>query len=416
MSYLINSLNHQGKGITRIDNKVVFVNNALTDEVVDINIIKENKKFSEAIVLDYEKISNDRVSVKCPYYDVCGGCDIMHMNYKAQLDFKKNKVSEIISKFTKEDILINDIIYGEQFNYRNKATFHAKEKIGFYKEKSYEIIDVDKCLISSNKINEVLLVLKKLNLKNVNSIVIRCSYDNDSVMVILDIMDSINENMFIDGLKYLVNSLYVVKDKNYKLIYGDKYIIDKIGDLDFVISPDSFFQVNTNMAYKLYSKVLKYANCSKEDSVLDLYCGTGTIGLFLADSCKEVIGVELNKYAISDANYNMKLNGIKNAKFICGDSGKVLNGLKYKSDIVIVDPPRSGLDSLAINQVLSLNPKRIVYVSCDPVTLARDLNILKEKYDILEITPVDMFPNTNHVECVSLLCLKTRENNRNTDK
>lgn len=403
--FLIDRLNHQGKGITNISEKVVFVDNALPGEKVNVKIDKVNKKFLEASVLNYILKSDNRVKPKCPYYDVCGGCDIMHMSYDYQHDFKFNKVKDIIKKFVKEDIVINDILYKEQFNYRNKTTFHVDKKIGFYKNKTYELVSIDNCLISSNEINSVLSILSNMDLSNIKSIVIRSSYNNHSIMVILDIIDKINENMFINKLKNKVNSIYV-KEKNYKLIYGDRYIVDKIGNLKFVISPDSFFQVNTNMANVLYNKVKEYASVDKTKTVLDLYCGTGTIGLFLADSCKELIGVELNKSAINDANINKELNGFNNVKFICGDSGKVLKKLNIKPDIVIVDPPRSGLDKLAINEVINLHSKKIVYVSCDPVTLARDLNILKEFYDIKEISLVDMFPNTNHVEVICYMSKK----------
>jgi len=398
-------INHQGKGIARVDNKVIFVSNALIGEVVNICIVKVNKKFFEAEVIGYISKSSDRVLPDCPYYGDCGGCDIMHMSYKCQHNFKVNKVKEIINKFVKEDIIINDIICGDQFNYRNKTTFHVKEKIGFYKEKTYELINIDKCLISSKEINDILNVLSKMDLVNIKSIIIRSSYDNSNIMVILDIMDDIDENMFINNLKDNVNSLYLKKD-DYRLIYGDKYIVDKIGNLSFVISPDSFFQVNTNMAYKLYSKVLEYSLVDENKKVLDLYCGTGTIGLFLASKCKELVGVEINRSAIDDANVNKKINGFNNVRFICGDSGKVLKKLNYNPDIVIVDPPRSGLDNLAINQLIDLKASRVVYVSCDPVTLARDLNILKEFYNILEISLVDMFPNTHHVESVVVLEFK----------
>lgn len=398
-------LNHQGKGITRVDNKVIFVSNALVSEVVKICISKVSKKFLEAYVLEYIKISDSRVIPQCPYYLECGGCDIMHMSYESQHEFKVNKVKEIINKFVKEDIKICDIIYGEQYNYRNKATFHVNEKIGYYKEKTYELIDIDKCMISSSEINNILSILSDMDLRNIKSVVVRSSYDNKNIMVILDIVDKIDKNMFVDKLKDYVSSIYI-KNKDYSLIYGDKYIIDKIGDLSFVISPDSFFQVNTYMAYKLYSKVLEYSKVDKDKKVLDLYCGTGTIGLFLVSKCKELVGVEINSSAINDANINKDLNGFNNVRFICGDSGKVLKKLNYKPDIVIVDPPRSGLDNLAINQVIDLKASRVVYVSCDPVTLARDLNILKEYYKILEISLVDMFPNTHHVESVCELELK----------
>lgn len=402
LEVIITGINHQGKGVARIDNKVIFVSNTLIGEVVNICITKVNKKFLEAEVINYISKCDNRVIPECPYYSDCGGCDIMHMSYKCQHNFKVNKVKEIINKFVKEDIIINDIVYGSQFNYRNKTTFHVKEKIGFYKEKTYELINIDRCLISSKEINSVLNILSNMDLININSIVIRSSYDNGNIMVVLNIMDNIDENMFINKLKNSVNSLYIKKD-DYRLIYGDKYIVDKIGDLSFVISPDSFFQVNTDMAYKLYSKVLEYSLVDNNKKVLDLYCGTGTIGLFLASNCKELVGVEINQSAINDANVNKETNGFNNVKFICGDSGKVLRKLSYKPDIVIVDPPRSGLDNLAINQVIDVSASRVVYVSCDPVTLARDLNILKEYYDIIEISLVDMFPNTHHVESVVLL-------------
>lgn len=403
---VIIGINHQGKGIARVLNRVVFVSNALKGEVVNIRITKVNKKYVLADVINYISKSDDRVVPDCCYYDDCGGCDIMHMSYKCQHDFKVNKVKEVINKFVKEDIIIKDIVYSNQFNYRNKTTFHVKEKIGFYKEKTYELINIEKCLISSKEINDILNILSTIDLSGINSIVVRSSYDNKNIMVILDIIDNIDKNMFINKLKNNVNSLYIKKD-GYHLVYGEKYIVDKIGDLSFVISPDSFFQVNTDMAYKLYSKVLEYSLVSEDKSVLDLYCGTGTIGLFLASKCKELIGVEINQSAINDANVNKELNSFNNVRFICGDSGKILKKLNYKPDIIIVDPPRSGLDNLAINQIINLKAKRVVYVSCDPVTLARDLNILKEHYDIIEIGLVDMFPNTHHVETVMVLECKT---------
>lgn len=398
----IDRLNHQGQGICKIQDHIVFIKQALPQENVEIIIEKINKKFIEASITSLNKKSKDRIEVTCPYYEKCGGCDIMHMNYESQLKFKNDKIKDIIKKYTHENIKINNIVSKEQYNYRNKVTFQVKEKIGFYKEKTYEIIDVKNCQISSKKINEILKILRTLDLKNINKIVIRTTNYNNETMVILNTKEKIKQEIFVEKLKHTVNSIYTY-NKNYELIYGEKYIIEKLGNLKFIISPDSFFQVNTNMTYELYSIVKKYCDCNKNDYVLDLYCGTGTIGLFLADTCKELIGIEINKYAIKDANNNKELNKIKNAQFICGDSGKILKQLKYKPNIVIVDPPRSGLDTLAINQVISLKPEKIVYVSCDPMTLARDLNILKEHYNIIELTPVDMFPNTHHVESVVLL-------------
>lgn len=400
---IVDRLNHQGKGICLVDSRVVFVSDCLPGERVKIKIDHVSKKFVSGIVIDRLSDSSSRVDVKCPYYSSCGGCDIMHMSYSFQHDFKFNKVTDIIRKFVHEDIKINEVVYDEQFYYRNKATFHIKEGIGFYKDKTYDLIDIDKCLISSIEINSVLSVLKKMNLNNVESVVVRSSHFDKSVMVIFSIVGKVDEGYFIDSLKDIVSSIYIKKDK-YKLIYGSEYIIDKIGDLRFVISPDSFFQVNTPMAYKLYSKVRDYAGNLDDSNVLDLYCGTGTIGLFVGG--KSLVGVEINESAIHDANINKNLNNISNCKFICGDSGKVLKGLDKNFDVVIVDPPRSGLSPLSINEVISVGANRVVYVSCDPVTLARDLNIFKEFYDIKEISLFDLFPNTNHVESVCLLVKK----------
>jgi len=396
---LIDRLDHQGRGIGYINNKIVFVKNALPGENVKVKVTRENKKFYEGVVIEYYSKSSDRVEVECPYYKFCGGCDIMHMSYNFQHDFKFNKVKDIIKKFVHEDIKINEVSYDELFYYRNKATFHVKEGIGFYKDKTYDLINIDKCMICSNEINNVLGILKKMNLSGIDSVVVRSSYYDKSVMVIFSVVGKVDENYLIDSLKDNVSSIYIKSDE-YKLIYGSEYITDMIGDKKFVISPDSFFQVNTPMAYKLYSKVKEYVGNLDNCNVLDLYCGTGTIGLFVGG--KSLIGVEINESAIHDANINKDLNGIS-ARFICGDSGKVLKSLDKNFDVVIVDPPRSGLSDLSINEVISVGAKRVVYVSCDPVTLARDLNIFKEYYDIKEISLFDLFPNTHHVESVCLL-------------
>lgn len=397
---VVDRLNHQGKGICVVDGRVVFVSDCLPGEHVKIKIDHVSKKFVSGIVIDRLSDSSSRVDVKCPYYSFCGGCDIMHMSYSFQHDFKFNKVKDIIKKFVHEDIKINEVSYDHQFYYRNKATFHVKEGIGFYKDKTYDLINIDKCMICSNEINNILGILKKMNLSGIDSVVVRSSYYDKSVMVIFSVVGKIDENYLIDSLKDNVSSIYIKSDK-YKLIYGSEYIADMIGDKKFVISPDSFFQVNTPMAYKLYSKVKEYAGNIDDCNVLDLYCGTGTIGLFVGG--KSLIGVEINESAIHDANINGNLNDISCAKFYCGDSGKVLKKLDKNFDVVIVDPPRSGLSELSINEVISVGSNRVVYVSCDPVTLARDLNIFKECYDIKEISLFDLFPNTHHVESVCLL-------------
>ena len=205
---------------------------------------------------------------------------------------------------------------------------------------------------------------------------------------------NINSNIDLDVDTIIING---------KVIKGNGYIREEINDFKFIISPTSFFQVNNVGMINIYNKVLEYVDGG---NVLDLYCGTGTIGIYVSKKANKVLGIELNKEAIKDALINKKLNSINNIDFISGDVGTVLSQNKFKSDIVIVDPPRAGLDSKSIDNIIKIKPKKIIYVSCDPVTLARDLNILKEKYDVIEITPFDMFGNTYHVECVSLLKLR----------
>lgn len=399
----IEKFDHQGRGITFVDDKTVFVENALPGEIVDINIFKNKKNIAEAKVVKITQKSNDRIDPICPYYKFCGGCDLMHINYQNQLKFKENKIKEIMVKFANLNTdIIKPIISNDDFNYRNKTTFHVKKDIGFYSKSSNDIISVDNCLISDKKINDILTILKKLDINNIYEILVRCSRKIDNIMVVLKINNSINENYFINELRSCVDTIIIYKDRKYKTIYGEGFIYEKLGDYKFKISPDSFFQVNTIGCEKLYNKVLEYLNPTSDDKVLDLYCGTGTIGIYISKFVKSVKGVEINKYAVIDANYNKDLNNIDNIDFECLDAADI-SKIKNDFDFIIVDPPRSGLDKKTIDYLLKSNSKKIVYVSCDPVTLARDLKLLNEIYDIKEITPVDMFPNTQHVESVVVL-------------
>lgn len=398
----INDFDYMGRGITRIDNVVTFVAGALLDEIVEIKIIKENKKFQEAIAVKVIKANSERVEALCPFYNECGGCDLMHMNYEAQLEFKKNKVISTLKKFSGLNLKINDVIKAEDiFNYRNKITFHVNNAIGFFKKKSNDFIQVDNCLICDQKINELLAELSKLPLNKIKNIIIRSSKNIQETMLIVE-SDQEIELTKIGGF----DSIYLLKNSKYYLKYGNKNIAEKMNDLIFYISPSAFFQVNTNQAIKLYNKVKEYAALKSNETLLDLYCGTGTIALYLSKQCKKVYGIEINEEAIKDANFNKDKNKIKNAEFHCLNANKFLNKIKDKIDVVVVDPPRGGLDNKTIDSILKLQPKRLIYVSCDVATLARDLKLLSEFYEVIEVTPVDMFPNTCHVENVSLLKLR----------
>lgn len=403
------NLDHQGRGIGRIEDKIIFIPNTLIGEVIEAKITNIKKNYMEGEISVLLETVPIRLEPKCPYFFSCGGCDIMHMPYDQQLLYKENKVKEIIKKFANiEDAIVKPIIGASNpYNYRNKITFQVKNQVGFYKKKSNDIIDVDYCMISDVTINNFIAKIKKeINLNNVRQIIIRSSKNTSDNMVIFITDGLIDETKIVEVLGEDVTSIIEKSSDNYWVISGENYIVEQMGEFKFVISPDSFFQVNTDQAVKLYDQVLDYAELRGDENVLDLYCGTGTIGLYLSPYCKEVLGIEVNDYAVKDALKNKEINKINNIDFKCGDVGRIINNLEFIPDVIVVDPPRTGLDKNTIDNLLKLNSKKIIYVSCDPITLARDLKFLQEKYDIKEITPVDMFSNTYHVECVVKLCRK----------
>lgn len=381
---------HKGRGITYINNKIVFVPNTIIGEDVNVEITLDKKNYLEGKVIKYNKISEKRVKT-CPYYSFCGGCDIMHINYLEQLKFKENKVKEIMDKFYGSPINIKDIVYSKENNYRNKVSLKVNNKVGYYKKNSHDIINIDNCDLLDDSINELIFKLNSIDLGSNKEIIIR--KNASGIMLILE--DKIDYTL----IKDYVSSIYL---KNTKVYGSDLY--EEMDGLKFIISPSSFFQVNKYNTLNLYNIILNYCDLKGSEVVLDLYCGTGTIGSFVSRKCKKVIGIEINEDSIKDANMNKQINGLSNIEFICGDSGKILKKNDYKDiDIVIVDPPRMGLSDLSIDELLRINSNKIIYTSCDPVTLARDLKRLSKNYDVKELTPVDMFPHTYHVECVCLL-------------
>ena len=355
---------HQGRGMAKINDKIVFIPNTMIGEIVKIKITKNKKNYMEAKVIEYIKENEKRIKKLCPYYEKCGGCDILHLPYDEQLIYKENKIRNIISRYLKEDIKINSIVKSDKhFNYRNKVILHANNnKIGYYEKNTNNIISINNCLLLDPSLNKYIKTLNKID----NELVLR------------------------------TNGIDILDDDN-------SFIIKNIGEYKYLVSLKSFFQINDNVTYKLYEKVKEYCNSTKEDNILDLYCGTGTIGIYLSKECNSVLGIEINKQAIMDANKNKELNNITNIEFIAQDVSKVINKIKFKPSIIVVDPPRAGLDEKTIKEIIKMNPRRLVYVSCDPMTLVRDLNILKYYFNIKEITPFDMFPNTYHVETISLL-------------
>lgn len=400
MKVEILKLDHFGRGITYINNKICFIENTLPGEVVKIKIIKEAKKYLIGKVIDYYVLSDDRIVDVCLYSDICGGCNLGHLKFDKENDFKCMKVKEILKKFGGvDDSKIKDVTSIDEYNYRNKITLHGKDnKLGYYESGSNDVFNVDECLLATSKINEVLVEARKtVEECNVNEVVIKCSNDLDEVMVCIngEVDDYSNLNNCVDTL--IINN---------EVVLGDGSIISKIGDKKFYVSKDSFFQVNTKLTKLLYDEVLNVLKDVKAKKVLDLYCGTGTIGIYISDYCLEVVGVDYSESGIKDANKNKELNNIKNIKFICDKVENVIDEFN-DFDMVVVDPPRAGLDSKTIENIKRIGSETLVYISCDPSTLGRDLKELESDYEVLVVKPYNMFPRTYHIENFVLLRRKS---------
>lgn len=402
----ITGLENEGSGVCKINQMIVFVPKALPGEKVRIRITEKKKNFARGKIVEILKSSDKRIESKCPYYKECGGCNLRHQTSEENLNFKKEKVKTAIRRIGKLDIKVEDIIPSlKEDNYRNKVSFKVEEnRIGFYGEGTYQLIDIDYCLLAQKQINDSLNIIKKYLKENDNEIKsVTIKYGNAMDEILIDIYSLNNTDIKI--LDYLTTNINNLKSVLYndKVVYGNGYIKEVSNGLMFNVSAKSFFQVNSVQTEKLYDEIIKQSKLSKEDVVLDLYCGTGTITSIVSKYVKKVIGIEIVEDAIIDAKENLKINNISNVKFICGDATKEINKIKEKVDVVIVDPPRKGIDRKAIAIMKKLSPKKIVYVSCNPVTMARDLSYLNDSYDVKKVVPVDMFPNTSHVETVCVL-------------
>lgn len=396
----IEKLDYYGRGISRSSGKVYFIENALKDEDVSITLLKEKKKYCEAKLKEISNISKDRTEAKCKYYNVCGGCQLMHIKEEKQEEFKKEKVEEILKKFPKYNKDVNDIVFSKNFNYRNKVVLHVKDnKLGFYKNKTNELIEIDKCLLLNPVINDLISYLKNyIELKDIEKITIKVGNKTNEVMLIID--GSIAK---YQKLLEIVDVLII----NEKVMTTKDYITSYIGNKKYIIKKNSFFQVNYDISTRMYNKVKDVIVKEKSKNVLDLYCGTGTIGIYISDVVSKITGIEVVSDAIEAANINKKINNVENIEFILGKVEDKLDFISNNNiDTIIVDPPRSGLHKKVIPTLEKISPKTIIYVSCDPITMARDINLLSNNYELVEVTPYDMFPNTYHVECVAVLKLK----------
>ena len=434
----------QGEGIAKIDGLTIFIPNAIKGEKIKILIVKVLSSHAFGKIIEIIKPSEHRVESDCTTYKRCGGCSLRHVDYKETLKMKQNAVQSLVNKTLHTKIQVEETEGMERpYHYRNKAQYpvglnkDGKPVMGVFANRTHEIIPIDTCYIQNEQTEKIAkyifnyLINNNISFYNektqtglIRHIVTKIGIKTNEIMCII----VVNGNSFpkenelvaeltnqFQNIKSIIKNINtkntnVILGKENINLYGNGYITDILGDYKFRISPLSFYQVNPVQAEKLYNLGVKYANITKNDIVFDLYCGIGTISLFMCKFAKKVYGVEIVEEAIVAAKENAKLNNVNNTEFIAGDVEKVLGDLidnkKIIPDIIMVDPPRRGLDNTSVGNIRKVKPKKLVYISCNPATLVRDLAKLEDIYEIKNIKPVDMFPYTSHVECVTVLKLK----------
>lgn len=434
-------LTHDGLGVARLDDGyTVFVEDLLKGETANIEIIERRKSYGFGIVKELLEKSPFRLVPKCKHFNECGGCRLMHMDYDVQIQFKKYRLELMMKKLNKDPKLVDDIIcMVNPFFYRNKVEIKFAQgqhgiKAGFFKAKSHHVIDLDECFTMSKKSFELLTLMKNVfnelgvkaynpedNSGDIKSCVIRESFKNKEIVVLLQLVNDsfAKEKEFADKIakKYpLVKGLGVVKAEDestfsmdeIRVLYGKDFLTEEILGINFEIGFRSFFQVNTVQTERLFKRAIEYARLNKKDKVIDAYCGIGSIALTMASKVYKVFGIEVVEPAIADAKKNAEINNIRNAFFEVGNAEYVIQKWKkYSFDVVFIDPPRKGCSKAFVDTLINMKVSKIVYISCNPATLQRDLELLiAGGYDISAVTPVDMFPQTHHVESVTLLELK----------
>ncbi len=395
---LIEKLDDFGRGLAHINNKIIFVTNALPKEEVEIKIINDKKSFSEAKVTKYLKLSKNRVESICPYFETCGGCNLLNLNYENNLMFKQNKIKNLLKKnkinYDKEiEIIKND----NPLYYRNKVSLKIENgKLGYYEKNSHRLIKIKECIIAKHSINEVIKNYKLLNLENAK-LTIRSNY-NDEILIIIKTNEK-EYNIELAKLKEKVRLVGIIY--NNVTIYGENFFYERINGKLFKVSYNSFFQINECITSKLFDLIKN--NIDKDSTILDLYSGVGTLGIVASSKSKEVYSIEIIKNAVLNGILNAKLNKVNNIKFMLGDVSKLINKVNLEFDTLIIDPPRKGLDKKTREYILKKLPTKIIYVSCDPNTLIRDLKEFESIYKIDDFKIMDMFSYTYHVESFCVL-------------
>ena len=387
---LIDRYSDQLEGIGYVDNKIIFVPNALVGEEVDVKITQDKKTYLRG------KIINETSTVDCPYFYKCGGCNLRRLSYKDTLNLKKENLSNLLDK--------NDIKYDQIYVYENKYPYNYRNKVslkivnyevGFFQDNTNELIKIDSCLIANLEINKFIEFIPKFNIKN-GYITVRCNY-NDELLINIDTQEDINYDF--NELKNNFKIAGVVI--NNKKVLNEDFFIDRINNYLFKVSYDAFFQVNNFIAGIIFDLIYNYVG--EEDKVLDLYCGVGTLSICASSKAKYVLGIEIVENAIKNALINQKMNKRDNLNFILGDVSNAIKKLNRSFDTIIVDPPRKGLDKYTKDYILHSDAEKVIYVSCNPITLVRDLKELSDIYEVSSINLLDMFSFTYHYETLVLL-------------
>ena len=430
-----------GEGIAKINGYTIFVMGALKGEKCKIHILKVLKTHAFAKVIQIIEKSDKRVEPDCSTFNKCGGCDLRHIAYSETLKIKQEKVQNLVNKMLKNKVKVNETVGMENPTfYRNKAIYPVTQdkKVGIFAKRSHNIIPINECKIQtkiSQEISKYILDNWKDSIYDeeigkglLRNIMVREGFKTDEIMLVL--VQNGEKNVFETNSKLKIENVIkefpkiktivinvntektnVVLSRKNIIVYGDGTITDRLGDYEFKISPNSFYQVNPIQTEKLYNLAIEGAKLKKDDILCDLYCGIGTIGIFASKYVKKVYGVEIVEEAIKDAKQNAEINNVDNIEFIQGDVEVAFNKMLdngVKPSVVIVDPPRKGLDSKTVQNLCNLKLDRLVYVSCNPATLMRDLQVLEDVYKIGSITPVDNFCYSSHIECVAVLEIKEK--------
>lgn len=438
----ITEMTGQGSGIGKIDGMAVFVPMTAVGDKISAKILKVKKNYAFAKVESILTPSGSRIAPDCECYSKCGGCVFRHISYEAELKIKQQRVFDALTRIGKiEGFHMNDIVgCTEPNSYRNKSQIPiGRDKdnsvvMGFYGSHSHRIVGNGECRLHPKEFDDIAEIFKRwIDIYKIDTydeishrgllrhLYLRHAEKSGQIMVcpvingnnlphmneLIKMLTDYSDNICSIILNINKDKTNVVLGKKCVTIYGSDFITDELCGLKFNISPLSFYQINRTQTERLYSIAAEYAQLSGEEFLIDLYCGTGTIGLSMANRANKVLGIEIIPQAIENAKENAKINNIKNAEFICSDAAEAAEQLsenKTRPDVVVVDPPRKGCDGVVIESICKMSPKRVVYVSCDPETLARDLAVFeKSGFNVLEVTPVDMFPRTQHVETVVLM-------------